>query len=133
MSEKMPFGAELQIYDFTKSKCSFADPYIWHRDKKRYCPCLVTRRGGKVSKVKFNEQEYIRIANAFFKANGVNAQANNVHFSDSGEIALLYDINQERGTIVFCLEKEINRFGEYVIMAYTNGNCVGGTIWVTVG
>lgn len=133
MNEKMPFGAELHIYDFTKSNCNFAKPYIWNRDKKKYFPCLVTRRGGKASKVKFNKQEYIRIANALFKANNVDEQAINVNFSDSGEIALLYEINQERGTVVFCLEKEINRFGEYIIMGYNNsGEYIGGTVWVTV-
>lgn len=116
--EKTPFGSKISVYKTAlknNNNCELCD----------YC---VSRRGGKASKVKFNEAELKRVLNVLLKENGFEFEMYNIYFNSEDEETIYSLLNKCNRTVFFYIYRN-EGVGKYrACMEMPNEGC--HTIWI---
>ena len=92
------------------------------------CDYCVSRRGGKASKVKFNEAELKRVLNVLLKENGFEFEMYNIYFNSEDEETIYSLLNKCNRTVFFYIYRN-EGVGKYrACMELPNEGC--HTIWI---
>lgn len=116
--EEAPFGSKISVY---KTALKNNDDYGLYD----YC---VSRRGGRASKVKFNEAELKRVLDVLLKENGIELEAYNIYFNSEVGEATYTLLNECNGTVFFYIQcrGSVGKYQAY--MELPDEGCY--TIWI---
>jgi hypothetical protein len=116
--EEIPFGSKISVYKTALKN---------NNDYELYDYC-VSRRGGRASKVKFDETELKRVLDALLKENGIELEAYNIYFNSEAGEATYTLLNECNGTVFFYIYRRMG-VGKYqAYMELPNEGC--HTIWI---
>lgn len=118
---EIPYGAELRPYDMRKNR------FLYEWEEEDY-PWVVCRRCGGASKLKFNENELIRVAKRLFELNDITDEIVKICDSDRIDI-LIWSLNKERGSVTFFLQQKARDNTYCMIPCFDGDSC---SIWVKV-
>lgn len=104
------FGGEIKVY-----KSNIIPPNELEMCDGDICSWVVTRVGGKSSKVKFDKKEYIRIAQKLLEANHIKEYVSEV--TGDSDKTIMKALNKCQRTIIFVLRRS-GRAGYKMIPLY---------------